>query len=46
MDLEGKSFIGPSSSPWGIAAAFAKKPDGSLRLCINYRKLNERTIKN
>jgi hypothetical protein len=28
------------------AAVFAKKPNGSLRLCIDYRKLNERTIKN
>ena len=46
VDLEGKSFIRPSSSPWGAAAVFAKKPDGSLRLCIDYCKLNERTIKN
>lgn len=46
MDLEGRNYIRPSSWPWGAAAVFMKKLDGSLRLCIDYRKLNERTIKN
>lgn len=45
-DLEGKNFIQPSSSPWGADAVFAKKSDGSLRLCIDYCKLNEKTKKN
>ena len=39
-------FIRPSVSPWGASAVFAKKKDGSLRLCIDYRKLNRVTIKN
>ena len=46
VDLEGKSLIRPSSSPWRATIAFAKEPDGSLRLCIDYHKLNEMTIKN
>ena len=45
-ELEAKHFIRSSSSPWGAAIVFVKKPDGTLRLCIDYRKLNELTIKN
>ena len=45
-DLLAKGFIRPSTSPWGAPVLFAKKSDGSLRLCIDYRKLNHATIKN
>ena len=45
-ELETKQFIRSSSSPWGASAVFVKKSDGTLRLCVDYRKLNDLTIKN
>ena len=45
-ELEEKGFIRPSISPWGCPALFVKKKDGSLRMCVDYRPLNEVTIKN
>ena len=41
-----KRFIRPSTSPWGAPVLFAKKRGKTLRLCMNYRKLNRVTIKN
>jgi hypothetical protein len=41
-----KGFICASSSPAGAPILFVKKGDGSLRLCVDYRGLNEGTIKN
>ena len=39
-------FIRSSKSPTGTLILFVQKKDGSLRLCINYRGLNNLTIKN
>jgi hypothetical protein len=41
-----KGFIRPSQSPAGSPIVFAKKKDGSLRLCIDYRGINRITRKN
>eukprot|EP00833_Pecoramyces_ruminatium_P007661 jgi/Orpsp1_1/1181693/evm.model.c7180000078227.2 len=41
-----KGFIRKSTSPAGAPILFVKKKDGSLRLCVDYRKLNGMTIHN
>ena len=46
QELLDKGFIRPSSSLWGCPAIFVKKKDKTLRLCVDYRPLNEVTIKN
>ena len=45
-ELQEKGFIRPSSSPWGAPVIFVDKKDGSQRMCVDYRSLNEVTIKN
>ncbi|KAG1952342.1 retrotransposable element [Pimephales promelas] len=40
-----KGFIRPSTSPASAGFFFVKKKDGSLRPCIDYRALNDQTIK-
>ena len=39
-------FICHSKSPMGASILFDKKPDGSLRLCVDYWDFNNITIKN
>jgi hypothetical protein len=49
MQLEeilNKGYIFPSVSPWGSLVLFFKNKDGTLRLCIDFRKLNKVTVKN
>jgi hypothetical protein len=45
-ELLDKQFIHPSSSPWGAPVIFVEKKDGTQRMCVDYRALNEVTIKN
>ena len=46
QELLDKGSVRPSISPWGTPVLFVKKKDGSMRTCIDYRKLNQVTIKN
>ncbi|GJP81888.1 hypothetical protein CLOP_g12010 [Closterium sp. NIES-67] len=41
-----EKLIRPSTSPFGAHVLFTPKPDGSLRMCIEYRALNKQTVKN
>ncbi|GJU81375.1 hypothetical protein Tco_1283740 [Tanacetum coccineum] len=46
QELADRGFIRSSTSPWGAPVLFVKKKDGSFRMCIDYRELNELTVKN
>src|SRR6185312_5431886 len=45
-ELLDAGFIRPSKSPFGAAILFVKKKDGSMRMCVDYRALNDQTVKN
>jgi hypothetical protein len=45
-ELQSKGFIHPSLSPWGAPVLFVEKKDGTQQMCVDYRSLNEVTIKN
>jgi hypothetical protein len=45
-ELLEKGFVRPISSPWGAPVIFVPKKDGTQRLCVDYRALNEVTVRN
>ena len=46
QQLTDSGFIRPSKSPFGSAVLFVKKKDGTMRMCVDYRALNNVTVKN
>jgi hypothetical protein len=45
-ELQEAGYIRPSSSPWGAPVLFVQKKDGSQQMCVDYRSLNDVTVKN
>ena len=42
--VEKREIIQKSNSPWAAGVGFAKKKDGSLSFCVDYRYLNDITV--
>jgi hypothetical protein len=45
-ELQEAGYIRSTSSPWGTLVLFLQKKDGSQRMCVDYKSLNDVTVKN
>ena len=43
-DLLNRNFIRKSTSPYSSSVVCVRKKDGGMRLCVDYRELNKKTI--
>jgi hypothetical protein len=46
QELLEMAYIRPSPSPFASSVVMVKKKDGTWRMCIDYKSLNKKTIKN
>ncbi|PAA90423.1 hypothetical protein BOX15_Mlig030760g1, partial [Macrostomum lignano] len=44
-ELLATKMIEPTQSPWSSPVVCVRKKNGELRLCVDYRELNQRTVK-
>ena len=45
QDMREKGVVQPSHSPWASPIVLVQKKDGSTRMCVDYRKINDVTKK-